>query len=84
LIVWLSNKDKPEKAFVNDQSKEALNFQITILIASIIGILLIPVVIGIFLLLLVGIANLVFCIVAGIAASKGTEYRYPVTLRLIS
>ena len=30
------------------------------------------------------IGNLVFCILAGVAANKGENYRYPVTLRLIS
>ena len=83
LIFWLMNKYKPEKAFVNDQPKEALNFQITIAIAYFVSCVLILVVIGLFLLAALWVINLVFCIIAGIAASNGTEYRYPIALRLL-
>ena len=40
LIIWLINKDDASKAFVTDQAKEALNFQITITIAMLICIVL--------------------------------------------
>jgi uncharacterized Tic20 family protein len=83
LIIWLINKDKPEKAFVIDQAKEALNFQITIFIASFISVLLVAVFIGLLLAPAVFIINIVFCIIAGMAANKGVEYRYPFALRLI-
>jgi uncharacterized Tic20 family protein len=84
LIIWLSNKDKPEKSFVIEQAREALNFQITILIASFVSILLCFVIIGFVLLPILFIGNIVFCIIAGVAASKGKAYRYPITLRLIN
>ncbi|MDR2625936.1 MAG: DUF4870 domain-containing protein [Zoogloeaceae bacterium] len=84
LIIWLMNKDKPEKAFVNDQAKEALNFQITALLAFIVCFILVflPYV-GFVLISLVFIGVIALCVIAGIAASKGTAYRYPVALRLI-
>ena len=81
LIIWLIKKD--EDAFVNDQGKEALNFQITILLAWIVSILLITVCIGPFLLMAVLVLNIVFCILGAIKASEGKAYRYPVCLRLI-
>lgn len=84
LVIWLINKDKPEKAFVTDQAKEALNFQITVTIAFIICAVLLLVVIGVFLMPVVGIANLVLCILAGIKAKEGVDYRYPFALRLIN
>ena len=80
-IVWMIKKD--EMPFVNDQGKESLNFQISILIYSIVAALLIFIVIGIFLLIAVAIADIVFVIIASIAANKGESYRYPMTLRLI-
>ncbi len=83
LIFWLINKDKPEKAFVTDQAKESLNFQITVFIAICVSVLLSIVVIGLILLPIIGIANLVLCIVAGLKANEGIAYRYPFTLRLI-
>ena len=82
LILWLVKKD--ESAFINDQGKEALNFQITVMIASVVAMLLIFVLIGIVLLPAVGIANVVFCILGAVEANKGNAYRYPFSLRLIS
>lgn len=84
LIIWLINKDKPEKSWITEQAKEALNFQITIVLAWIVAIVLSFVAIGFLLYPVIWIGNLIFCILAGVAANKGENYRYPVTLRLIS
>jgi uncharacterized Tic20 family protein len=85
LVIWLINKDQSGKAFVIDQSKEALNFQITVTIAFVISFILTIISLGLlfFLPTLVGIANLVFCIIGGIKANNGEAYRYPFALRLI-
>jgi uncharacterized Tic20 family protein len=83
LIIWLVNKDKADKAFLNDQAKEALNFQITIAIAYAICLVLTIIIIGGLLAPLVGLVNLIFCIIAGIKANEGVAYRYPFALRLI-
>ena len=83
LIIWLVSKDDASKGFVVDQSKEALNFQITVFIAIVISWILAFVLIGLLLMPLVGIANLVLCIIAGIKANNGESYRYPFALRLI-
>ena len=84
LVIWLINKDKPEKAFVNDQAKEALNFQITVTIAYIVASALSVILIGLLLIPVIMIANLVLCILAGLKASQGVAYRYPFALRLIN
>jgi uncharacterized Tic20 family protein len=81
LVVWLIKKDT--MPFVADQGKEALNFNITALIAGIISFLLTFVLIGLVLLPLVGLAWLVLTIMAALAANKGEAYRYPWTLRLV-
>lgn len=81
LIVWLVKKDT--MPFVDDQGKEALNFQITLSIALFVCGLLIFVVIGIVLMPLVGLAGLILAVIAGIKANEGVAYRYPFTLRLI-
>ncbi len=83
LIIWLINKDKPEKSWLTDQSKEALNFQITITIAFVICVVLSAILIGAFLMPIVWLVNLIFCILGGVAANKGEAYRYPFALRLI-
>lgn len=83
LIIWLINKDDASKSFVTDQAKEALNFQITITIAMLICIVLTIVIIGGILAPIVGILNLVFCIIAAVKANNGEAYRYPFALRLV-
>ncbi len=83
LIIWLTNKDKPEKAWLNEQAKEALNFQILIAIAYVACMILAVIIIGGLLMPVVWLVNLVFCILAGVAVNKGESYRYPFSLRLI-
>lgn len=78
LIIWLIKKDG--SPFLNDQGKEVLNFQICILVVSIICIVTC---IGIILLIPLGIAALIFGIVGGIKANEGATYRYPLNWRLI-
>jgi uncharacterized protein len=82
LLVWILKKD--DSAYVADQAKEALNFQITVLIASFIASILIWLIIGLALLPLIWLVNVVFCIIAAISSSKGETYRYPICLRLIN
>ena len=83
LVIWLINKDDASKAFVTDQAKEALNFQITIAIAMAICVVLMIVFIGALLMPVVGVLNVVFCIIAAVKSNNGEAYRYPFTLRLI-
>lgn len=83
LIIWLVNKDKADKGWLVAQAKEALNFQILVAIVYVVSSFLMVVLIGFLLFPLAWVVNLVFCIIAGLAASKGENYRYPLTLRLI-
>ncbi|MBW3566069.1 MAG: DUF4870 domain-containing protein [Acidobacteria bacterium] len=81
LIVWLIKRD--EYPMVDEHGKEAVNFQITVFIGFVIGGLLAIVLVGFVIMLAVGIAAVVFPIIAGIKANEGQFYRYPFTLRLI-
>jgi uncharacterized Tic20 family protein len=81
LIIWLIKKDQSK--FVDDQGKEALNFQLTMLIAYVIAAATCFIGIGVFLVPVIGIVDVIFCIIGGIAANQGQYYRYPFALRLI-
>ena len=81
LILWIIKKD--EDSFIEHHGREALNFQITVLIGYIVGGILTMICIGFFVVLAVWAVDIIFSIIACIAASKGEMYRYPVTLRLI-
>jgi uncharacterized Tic20 family protein len=81
LILW--QMKKAESAFIDDQGKEALNFQITIGIAALICFALLLVIIGAFLLPVVGLVALIFTIIGAIKANEGVTYRYPFAIRLV-
>ena len=82
LIVWVLKKDDSE--YISNQAKEALNFQITVLIAQFIAGILALILIGFVFMGIIWLANIVLCIIAAISTSKGETYRYPLTLRLIN
>ena len=87
LVIWLMKKET--MPFVDDQGKEALNFSITVSIVCIALLMLTILSLGIGalltipLMLAVGIASLVFAIMAAIKANEGVAYRYPISIRLV-
>ena len=86
LILWLIKKD--ESKYIDEQAKEALNFQIAaaIVIFGLLFFMWIPflnVCVIIPLSLAAHVVRIVFSILGTVAASKGEMYRYPFTLRLI-
>lgn len=81
LVIWLMKRD--QSAFVADQAKEALNFNITVLIIGLVCWVLIFVLIGFLLLAVLAIVWLALIIMAALKANEGVEYRYPFALRLV-
>jgi uncharacterized protein len=81
LVIWLIKKD--QMPYVDHHGKEALNFQITVALAFMAAGIAVLCIIGPFLMPFIGLADLIFSILACIAASKGELYKYPVSLRLI-
>ena len=81
LILWQVKKDMDP--LIDDQGKEALNFQLTVAIAWLVCFVLGFVVIGFLLMLILVVAALVLTTIGGIKANKGIAYRYPFTWRLV-
>ncbi|HZJ95962.1 MAG TPA: DUF4870 domain-containing protein [Thiopseudomonas sp.] len=81
LLVWQLKKDLDP--YVEQNGKEAVNFQITVAIVMLACMLLMFYWIGFLLLLVVGLYWLVLTIVAGIKANDGVSYRYPWAIRFI-
>lgn len=82
LVIWLIKKD--QSPFVNDQGKEALNFEITIAIGWVAIFILSRLTCFAHLLFpALFICNLVFCLMAALKAKDGIAYRYPFALRLV-
>lgn len=75
LVVWTARKDS--MPYVDEQGREAMNFNITaciVVLLSLILLVLAPV---------VAVAWLVLVIVAAVRAQRGERWRYPLCLRLI-
>lgn len=81
LVVWLLKKD--EFPLVDDQGRESLNFQISILLYTFVSAVLFLAVVGIVLLPAVLIFALIMTVIATIKANSGIAYRYPLTIRFI-
>jgi hypothetical protein len=81
LVVWLARRE--DSPFVAAHAKEALNFNISVLLGALVCTVLMLVFIGIVLGTALFIAWLVLILVAAIKASEGELYRYPFSLRFI-
>ncbi len=81
LIIWQLKKD--ESPFVDEQGKEAVNFQITMAICAVVSLVLILVLIGLLLLPAVIITDIVLLLIAAVKANEGVHYRYPLSIRFI-
>ncbi|HET7656483.1 MAG TPA: DUF4870 domain-containing protein [Luteimonas sp.] len=87
LVIWLMKKET--MPFVDDQAKEALNFNITVAIAFFVLFVLTLLSLGIGIILtgplmiIIGLAWLVFTVIAAIKSNEGVRYRYPFAIRLV-
>jgi len=75
---------KKGDAWVESQAREALNFQITVLLVWLCGSVLTLILIGGFIIVIATVLNVVFCVIAAAHVHSGESYRYPLSLRLIS
>ncbi len=81
LVIWLLKKN--ESPLVDRNGKEALNFQISMLLYFVVAAILTLVLIGIFLMIGLGIANIVLVIMAAVKVNNGEDFQYPFTIRII-
>jgi uncharacterized protein len=84
LVVWLMYRDRSE--FVRRHALESLNFQISLLIYLAVSVVVGIVTFGLALFVLLpalGIFALVVIIMATVAAARGDDYRYPLSIRMV-
>jgi uncharacterized Tic20 family protein len=81
LIIWQIKKDS--NPFIDEQGKEAVNFQISMSIYLIASIILSFICIGVPLIIATIIVFFVFMLIAAVKANNGYHYRYPLTMRFI-
>ena len=81
LIAYLVLKDRGP--FVRWHTRQALNFQLTLVLAYIAGFVLSLVFVGFFVILAAFVLNIVFGIVAALAANRGEFYKYPIAIEFV-
>ncbi len=87
LVVYLTGRS--ESGYVEDHAREAVNFQLSMLIYTIIAGVLFFMTFGLAIIILIPLAigmwflRLIAGIIASVAASKGEYYRYPLCIRLL-
>ena len=81
LAVWLARRD--ESPFVTAHAKEALNFNLSVLLGAVVCGVLMLVFVGFLLGTALFIIWLVLTLVAAIKASEGESYRYPFSMRFV-
>lgn len=80
LVVYLVEKQNP---YVRHHAAEALNFQLTMLIAMAVSFVLLLVFVGFFTLLAAMVLNYVWGIMGAVKASQGQWWRYPISIRFV-
>lgn len=81
LIVWLTQKDR--SALIDHHGREAINFQLSLMIWYFVAGMLCFVFIGFFILPVLFLFQVIMTVIAGIRAAAGEYYRYPLTFRFI-
>lgn len=81
LICWLSRKD--ESAWVNENGKASMNFQLSMLLYIVLSIPLCFIIIGIPIIIFLATLKVVCVIIASIKASKGERFKYPLAIPFI-
>lgn len=87
LVMWIMKRD--QSPFLESIGREALNFQITVMLAIVVCFVGIIVTFGIGIILfgpllgIIGLADIIFIVIAAIAANEGRAYTFPICLRLV-
>lgn len=84
LILWLIRRD--ESPFVDDHGREAVNFQISILIYALVVVPVAAIVtcgVGALLVLPIAVLAVVGTSMGASAANRGEYFRYPATIRVL-
>ena len=81
LIGYLVLKDRGP--LVRQHTASALNFQLTMLIAYGVGLILLIVFIGFLIVMAVSVVVIIFSILAAVAANRGEYYQYPLAFKFI-
>lgn len=69
--------------FIDQAGKESMNFQISMLIWMLLSLALIYLGIGIFIMIALSAVNVACVVIAAVRASRGQNFHYPLSIRMI-
>ena len=81
LICWLSRKDESE--WVNINGRNALNFQLSMLLYMVLVLPLIFIIIGIPIIAFLATMKVICIIIGSVKASRGEYFKYPLVIPFI-
>ncbi|MDP4222981.1 MAG: DUF4870 domain-containing protein [Bacteroidota bacterium] len=81
LVCWLSRKD--DSLWVDRNGKASLNFQISMLLYIVLAIPLCFIIVGIPIVIFIGVLKVICIIIGSVKASKGEDFRYPLSIPFI-
>lgn len=79
LVIWLTQKDKVKH--MDEQGKEILNFQLTMILAALIAIPLMLILVGFIIIAAVALLTLIFPIINAVKANNGEPTHYPLAIK---
>jgi uncharacterized protein len=80
-IIWLSKRE--ESSWIDENGKASLNFQLSILLYTILAFPLCFIIIGIPIIGILWILKFVFLAIVSVKAGKGERQKYPITIPFI-
>lgn len=81
LVCWISRKD--DSPWVDANGKSSLNFQLSLLLYTVLTIPLVFIIVGIPIILFLIVLEVVCIVIAAIRAAKGEVFKYPITIPFI-
>jgi hypothetical protein len=81
LICWLSRRD--ESSWVNENGRNSLNFQLSMLLYMVLTIPLFFIIIGFPIIFMLITLKVICVIIASVKAAKGERFRYPLVIPFI-
>jgi uncharacterized Tic20 family protein len=81
LVIWLSERDKHK--FVDEHGREAMNYQVSLMIYVLVAVAMCFVRVGLYLLWAVIAVHTVLVVIGTAKAASGRPWRYPIAIRFL-
>lgn len=85
LVIYLMycSKTAPEDQLAREAARNALNWQLTVIVVMMVGAILMIFIVGFFILAAIKLLSLIFCIIGAIKAAQGTAWQSPMTIPFV-